>query len=59
MQAKAIADKLKSLEGKLNSFGTLVNDNQPEYRQTLEAVYAELEELKALINEPKDSKAAT
>lgn len=56
MASKTIATKLNALESKLNTFATLVNDNKPEYRETLEAVYKELEELKALAkdDEPKE-----
>ena len=45
-------DQIEKIEGLLNTFGTLVNDLHPAHVPTLNAVYAELAVLKAMIGAP-------
>lgn len=44
-----LLSKIESIQGKLNSFATLVNDriSEPEFKATLDAVMKEFDELKA------------
>lgn len=57
MATDKLTAKVQSLEGKLNTFATLVNDRHPEYGETLNAVYKELEEIKELVSGKTPEKA--
>jgi hypothetical protein len=49
-----VLTKVQSMEGKLNTFATLVNEREtrdPIYRETFEAIYAEMEELKTFVKD--------
>lgn len=56
-----LISKISSLEGKLNTFATLVTEREarfPEYRETIDAIYTELEELKKLAGAPQAKEEA-
>lgn len=56
-----LLSKINSLEGKLNTFATLVTEREdrfPEYRTTIDAIYTELEELKKLAGAPQAKEEA-